>query len=105
MTRPAGQPRKPDASMIDPMVRKAAEEFLDQLAPTRRAIAAAPPGPFRRSVLAVRLADALKVLAAEDIDRVRRVKHKVWKDVGEAFDVTTQTAHTRFRLTGSEPDA
>ena len=91
--------------MIDPMVRKAAEEILDQLAPTRRAVAAAPRGPFRRSVLAVRLAEALEVLAAEEINRVRLANSMVWKDVGEAFDVTPQTAHTRFHLTGSEPDA
>ena len=88
--------------MIDPMVRRAAEEFLDQLAPTRRAIAAAPAGPFRRSVLAVRLAEALEVLAAEEIDRVRSVQGLGWKDVGDAFDVTTQTAHARFRVAGSE---
>ena len=91
--------------MIDPMVRKAAEEILDLLAPTRRAVAAAPSGPFRRSVLAVRLAEALEVLAAEEVERVRLARSMRWADVGEAFDVTPQTAHTRFHLTGSEPDA
>jgi len=91
--------------MIDPMVRKAAEEILDQLGPTRRAMAAAPSGPFRRSVLAVRLAEALEVLAAEEIDRVRSAKGMGWKDVGEAFEVTTQTAHARFRVARSEFDS
>ena len=102
MTRPAGRPPKPDASMIDPMVRKAAEEVLDHRAPTRRAIVAAPAGPFRRSVLAVRLAEALEVLAAEEIERVRSAKALGWKDVGDAFDITTQTAHHRFRVVGSD---
>jgi len=91
--------------MIDPMVRKAAEEILDQLAPTRRAIAAAPSGPFRRSILAVRLAEALEVLAAEEIERLRATRSLRWADIGDAFDVTPQTAHTRFHLSGSEPDA
>jgi len=91
--------------MIDPMVRKAAEELLDRLAPTRRAMAAAPMGPFRRSVLAVRVAEALEVLAAEEIDRVRSAQSLGWKDVGEAFEVTTQTAHARFRVARSEFDS
>ncbi len=102
MNRPAGRPPKPNASTIDPAIRRAAQELLDQVAPTRRATAVAPAGPFRRSVLAVRLAEALEVLAAEEIDRVRSARELGWRDVGDAFGVTTQTAHTRFRLSESE---
>jgi hypothetical protein len=102
MPRRPGRPPKADASSIDPTVRVAAVQFLDALASTRRALRAAPPGPLRRAVLAVRLAEALEVIAAEEVDRARTEHHLRWADVGDTFGVRAQTAQARFRLDRSD---
>ncbi len=84
----------------------AAREVLDALTPTRRAMRAAPSGPLRRAVLAVRLAEAFEVLAAEAVDEARAsTDGPTWVDVGEAFGVRAQSAQERFRIRSSEADA
>ncbi len=49
------------------------------------------------AVLAVRLAEALELLAAEEVARAREHDGLSWADVGAAFDTSPQSAHTRFR--------
>lgn len=102
MTRSRGRPPKADASSIDPIIRAIATALLDSLTPTRRAQRVAPSGPMRRALLAVRLAEAFEVLAAETVDNARRDGAQTWRDVGSAFDVRPQTAQARFRLDRSE---
>lgn len=102
MSRSRGRPPKADASSIDPLIRSVAADLLDSLAPTRRAARVAPAGPLRRAVLAVRLAEALEVLAAEAVDDARTGDGQTWSDVGDAFGVRPQTAQARFRLSPSE---
>lgn len=102
MTRSRGRPPKADASSIDPVVRAIATALLDSLTPTRRAQRVAPSGPMRRALLAVRLAEAFEVLAAEAVDGARCDDGQTWADVGAAFDVRPQTAQARFRLDRSD---
>lgn len=53
-------------------------------------------------MLAVRLAEALEVLAAEAVDAARTDDGQTWAEVGDAFGVRPQTAQARFRLSPSE---
>lgn len=106
MARVGGRPPKPTAESIDRNVMTAAREFLDEIAPTRRAATAAPLGRLRRALLAARLADAFEVLATEAVDEARHVDGgPTWMDVGEAFGIRAQSAQTRFRVERSETDA
>lgn len=102
MTRSAaGRPPKP--TKVDPVMMDAARTGL--AAAGRRLVAA----PKRRRhqvgvdpalvdcVLAVRLAEALELLAAEGVTRARADFGLTWTDVGAAFDTSAQSAHTRFR--------
>ena len=57
---------------------------------------------MRRALLAVRLAEAFEVLAAEAVDNARHIDAQTWTDVGAAFDVRPQTAQARFRLDRSD---
>ena len=45
---------------------------------------------------AVRLQEALEFVAAEEIARARAEDGATWEDVGRAFGVTAQSAHSRF---------
>lgn len=104
--RVGGRPPKPTAESIDRNVMAAAREFLDEIAPTRRAATAAPLGRLRRALLAARLADAFEVLATEAVDEARHADGgPTWMDVGEAFGIRAQSAQTRFRVERSETDA
>ena len=105
MSRSRGRPPKADASSIDPLISSAAVDLLDSLTPTRRAVRVAPMGPLRRAVLAVRLAEALEILAAEAVNDARVDDGLTWADVGDAFGVRPQTAQARFRRPSSELDA
>lgn len=75
-----------------------ARDLLAESARSRRAYRAAPAGPFRDALLAVRLSEALDALATEKIQNLRRTNESVtWADVSEAFETTPQSAHARFR--------
>jgi len=104
MSRSRGRPTKADANSIDPVIRTIAATVLDSVTPTRRAVRVAPTGPLRRAQLAVRLAEALEVLAAQAVDGARNEDGQTWADVGDAFGVRPQTAQARFRLDRSHLD-
>lgn len=106
MASAGGRRPKPTTSSIDPIVMAAAREALDALTPTRRALRAAPKGNLRRAVLAVRLAEALDVLATEAVEEARALEDgPTWAGVGEAFGMRAQSAQQRFRVARSEPGA
>jgi hypothetical protein len=98
VSRPRGRPTKPTVDTIDPVVMDMARELLADAARSRRAYRAAPAGPFRDALLAVRLSEALDALATGKIQELRRADDSVtWADVSEAFETTPQSAHARFR--------
>lgn len=98
VNRPRGRPAKPTVDTIDPVIMDMARDLLTDAARSRRAYRAAPAGPFRDALLAVRLSEALDALATEKVRDLRRSDDSVtWADVSEAFDTTPQSAHTRFR--------
>lgn len=49
------------------------------------------------AVLAVRLAQALELLAVREIAEARDHDGLTWSDVGAAFGTSAQSAHTRYR--------
>ena len=49
------------------------------------------------AVLAIRLAEALELLAGQEIARARNQYGLTWTEVGAAFDTSAQSAHSRFR--------
>ena len=49
------------------------------------------------AVLALRARDALELLAAEHVNRARELNGVTWEQVGERFDISMQSAHSRFR--------
>ncbi len=49
------------------------------------------------AVLAIRLAEALELLAGQEIARARDQYGLTWTVVGAAFDTSAQSAHSRFR--------
>lgn len=49
------------------------------------------------AVLAIRLAEALELLAGQEVARAREHNGLTWADVGAALDTSAQSAHTRFR--------
>ena len=55
------------------------------------------PDPLELAVLAVRVRDAFELLAAENVNRARELNGVTWEQVGERFDVSMQSAHSRFR--------
>lgn len=100
MTRSAaGRPPKP--TKVDPAMMDAARTGLAAAgrrlvaAPKRRRVGVDPA--LADSILAVRLAEALELLAAEGVARARADFGLTWTDVGAAFDTSAQSAHTRFR--------
>lgn len=48
------------------------------------------------AVLAIRLAEALELLAGQEVARAREHDGLTWADVGAAFGTSAQSAHTRF---------
>ena len=66
---------------------------------------ASSPGTDRRelskldlAVRAVRLSQALELVAAEQVVLARELDDVTWEDVGRAFGISTQSAHSRFRV-------
>ncbi len=54
------------------------------------------PRPLDLAVLAVEAQEALEVLAAREVAMAREQEGLTWKQVGEAFGISTQSAHHRF---------
>jgi hypothetical protein len=54
------------------------------------------PRPLDLAVLALELGQALEAVAAEHVSRARD-GGVTWEQVGEAFGITMQSAHSRFR--------
>lgn len=48
------------------------------------------------AVLAIRLAQVLDLVAAEEVSRARENHGITWADVGATFDTSAQSAHTRL---------
>ena len=59
------------------------------------------PKPLDLAVLAVRVSQALELVAAEQIERARELDDITWEQVGDAFGVSMQSAYTRFRRRSS----
>ncbi len=79
------------------MVMTVARGLLEEVAPSRRAARAAPPGRLRRAVLAARLAEAFDVLSSEAVADARTSGDPVtWAEVGDAFGIRAQSAQERF---------
>jgi hypothetical protein len=57
----------------------------------------AQPRPLALAVLAIQLGRALELLATEEVERAREFDGVTWEQVGEAFGVSMQSAHARFR--------
>jgi hypothetical protein len=57
----------------------------------------AQPQPLALAVLAIQLGRALELLAAEHVERARKLDGVTWEQVGEAFGVSMQSAHARYR--------
>ena len=54
------------------------------------------PPPLDLAVLAVKVAQALELVAVEQVARARELDGASWAQVGEAFGVSVQSAHSRF---------
>lgn len=106
MTRSAGRP--PNPSVIDrttmAAVRRALLDIARELKLPRRRypiskrskqVVLQPP-PLDLAVLAIKAAQALELVAAEQVARARKLDGVSWAQVGEAFGVSTQSAHSRF---------
>ena len=54
------------------------------------------PEPLALAVLALQAQEALEVLAAREVALARDQDELTWEQVGEAFGISTQSAHHRF---------
>ena len=54
------------------------------------------PEPLPLAVLALQAQEALEVLAAREVGLARDQDELTWEQVGEAFGISTQSAHHRF---------
>jgi hypothetical protein len=54
------------------------------------------PRPLDLAVLAVEAQEALEVLAAREVALARDQDGLTWEQVGDAFGISTQSAHHRF---------
>ena len=54
--------------------------------------------PLDTAVLAITLSQALEVVASEQVQLARKIDGSTWEEVGEAFDISMQSAHARFRV-------
>jgi len=105
MARTVGRPPRPKS--IDPALLEAARDALVQIGrdmdvPTGRYPDPAT-GRLRRrarpldlAVLAIQTQEALEVLAAGEVGLARERDGLTWEQVGDAFDISTQSAHHRF---------
>lgn len=105
MARSVGRPPRP--SLIEPELLEAAHRALVQLGKelhlsTSRYPDATTgghrsrPKPLALAVLAIEAQEALEVLAAQEVALAREHDAVTWADVGEAFEISAQSAHHRF---------
>lgn len=105
MARKPGRPARPNH--IEPQLLEATENALLKLArdlnlltgrhsdhrtdgsPTR-------PRPLELAVLAIKAQEALEVVARRQVALARQNDGLTWQEVGDAFDITMQSAHHRF---------
>ena len=107
--RGPGRPSKP--AEFDEVKLSAARRTLMQVARELRLPQARYPAASRRepkrtvaqprhlelAVLALELSQALEWIAGEHVALARELDRVTWEDVGEAFGVSMQSAHHRFR--------
>ncbi len=55
------------------------------------------PEPLELAALAIKVRDALELIAAEHVERARELDGFTWEQVGERFGTSMQSAHSRFR--------
>jgi hypothetical protein len=78
------------------VVRRALAAIADDLR-VRGSRRGSPPRPLDLAVLAVKVSQALELVAAEQVERAREIDGATWEAVGEAFGTSMQSAHARFR--------
>ena len=105
MARRVGRPPRPKA--IDPELLDATRRALLQLGkdldlprgrypePSTGRVRSRPE-PLALAVLALQAQEALEVLAAREVALARDQDELTWERVGEAFGISTQSAHHRF---------
>ena len=105
MVRRVGRPPRPTS--IDPELLEATHRALLQLGkdldlPTARYTDADTghtrrrPKPLTLAVLAIQAQEALEALASREVAMARDHDDLTWAEVGEAFGISTQSAHHRF---------
>jgi len=105
MARSVGRPPRPET--IDPELLAETSRALTRLGkdlnvPTGRYPDPATgklrrrPRPLDLAVLAIQAQEALEVLAARQVAAAREHDGLTWEQVGEAFGISTQSAHHRF---------
>src|SRR6476469_5861256 len=109
MARQAGRP--PKQTKFDKAILTAARTALLDAARELRLPLERYPIPTRRepdrtviqprhldiAVLALELTQAIAWIAGEHVAKARELDGVTWEDVGDAFGVTSQSAHHRFR--------
>jgi hypothetical protein len=109
MARGPGRPAKPTS--FDEAALTAARSALLDVARELRLPRVRYPAPTRRepnrtntqpkhldlAVLAIELSQALEWIASEHVALARELDEVTWEDVGEAFGISMQSAHHRFR--------
>jgi hypothetical protein len=109
VARGPGRPSKP--TQFDVATVKAARRALLDIARGLRLPQARYPASTRRepkatvslprhldvALLALELSQAMESLAGEYVALARELDGVTWEDVGEAFGVSMQSAHHRFR--------
>ncbi len=105
MARRVGRPPRPKS--IDPALLDATRRALLQLGkdldlpqgrypePSTGRLRSRPE-PLALAVLALQAQEALEVLAAREVALARDQDELTWEHVGDAFEISTQSAHHRF---------
>ena len=105
MSRGVGRPPRPRS--IEPRLLESTHGLLLQLGkdlglPTVQYVdsgsgrARRRPRPLDLAVLAVEAQEALEVHAAREVALAREQDGLTWEQVGDAFGISTQSAHHRF---------
>ena len=79
------------------VVRRALVDIAEALRWPRVSRRGSTPRPLDLAVLAIRVSQALELVAAEQVERAREVDGVTWEEVGEAFGTSMQSAHARVR--------
>ena len=109
MARGVGRPPRPQS--IDPELLEATQRALLQIGkdlglPAGRYVDPTTdrrrtrPKPLTLAVLALEAQEALEVLAASEVALARDQDEMTWEQVGDAFGISTQSAHHRFAKKG-----